>query len=242
MNFDQAIVVILGILTLIARFGNACRGRIIYRANGVTEREKQIILNTHNGMRQSVALGQIRGQPQAANLLEMKWDDELAYKAQQWATTCKTYHHDHHRHVARFPVGQNVARTWTTKPPESAYETEPDFEDIIKNKWFGEFKNFRYGPLNFVNDLIGHYTQMIWAETYLVGCGYAFYFEPGKGFVKSYVCNYGPSGNVLRQQPYKTGQPSCYSFGMSNSHKYYGLCETQTTFITTVADNYLHYY
>lgn len=36
------------------------------------------------------------------------------------------------------------------------------------------------------------YLQMIWADTNLIGCGYAFYYDPAKGFTKNYLCNYGP--------------------------------------------------
>lgn len=34
--------------------------------------------------------------------------------------------------------------------------------------------------------------KMVWAETYLVGCGYAYYKDPSLGFTKIYVCNYAP--------------------------------------------------
>ena len=36
----------------------------------------------------------------------------------------------------------------------------------------------------------GHYTQMVWASTYKIGCGYAAYRK--RNFVKKFiVCNYG---------------------------------------------------
>lgn len=38
---------------------------------GLTCEEKQTILDEHNRLRQLVALGQIRGQPGAANMMEM---------------------------------------------------------------------------------------------------------------------------------------------------------------------------
>lgn len=44
---------------------------VISGANGVTAQEKQIIIDHHNKMRQSVALGQIWGQPPASNMMEM---------------------------------------------------------------------------------------------------------------------------------------------------------------------------
>lgn len=36
------------------------------------------------------------------------------------------------------------------------------------------------------------FAQVIWGDTYLVGCGYSFYYDPARGYTKNYVCNYGP--------------------------------------------------
>jgi len=33
---------------------------------------------------------------------------------------------------------------------------------------------------------------MAWSDTFLVGCGYTYFYEPKRGFTKMYVCNYGP--------------------------------------------------
>lgn len=40
-------------------------------SGGISCEEKQIILDEHNRLRQLVALGQIHGQPSAANMMEM---------------------------------------------------------------------------------------------------------------------------------------------------------------------------
>ncbi|EFN78504.1 hypothetical protein EAI_07998 [Harpegnathos saltator] len=66
--------------------------------------------------------------------------------------------------------------------------------------------------------------SLVWGDTFLLGCGYSFYYDPARGYTKNYVCNYGPSGNVLGYQPYKSGQPACGSYGMSYSNRYAGLC------------------
>jgi hypothetical protein len=34
--------------------------------------------------------------------------------------------------------------------------------------------------------------QLVWGDTYLVGCGYSNYYDPSRGYTKLYVCNYGP--------------------------------------------------
>lgn len=198
----------------------ACQ-RTILRSNGVTPEEKKVILERHNTMRQSVALGQIGGQPPASNMMEMKWDDELANRAQWWASSCHSERHDKGRHNSRFPVGQNIATTWTTKPPSSYADIDSDFPDAIY-KWFNEYKFFNFGGIG--RGKTGHYTQMLWAETNLIGCGFAFYYDPSKGYTKNYVCNYGPGGNVLGQPPYEKGYPSCTEYGLQESNSYSGLC------------------
>lgn len=34
--------------------------------------------------------------------------------------------------------------------------------------------------------------QLVWGDTFLVGCGYSHYYDPSRGYTKLYVCNYGP--------------------------------------------------
>ena len=66
--------------------------------SGITEEERRLILEEHNFLRQTVAMGQVPGQPAAQNMQEMQWDDELAAKAQQWANEC-TFQHDPSRYL-----------------------------------------------------------------------------------------------------------------------------------------------
>ncbi|CAG0883243.1 unnamed protein product [Darwinula stevensoni] len=49
----------------------------------------------------------------------------------------------------------------------------------------------------------GHYSQLVWASTYAVGCGYVAY----GGGNRLYVCNYGPSGNSKGATVYGVGTP-----------------------------------
>lgn len=86
----------------------------------------------------------------------------------------------------------------------------------------------KYKPIvswncRFIKEL-GHYTQMLWADTYKVGCGYAFY-KDGKWNRKLYVCNYGPAGNIITTEMYKRGAPcSACPEGTFCSQQYPGLC------------------
>ncbi|CAG9133132.1 hypothetical protein JYU34_006839 [Plutella xylostella] len=200
-------------------------GRQMLRTGGLSAYEKQAIVDAHNRLRQSVALGQVSKQPPAANMMEMIWDDELAATAQNWANQCQPAHDSaSQRDVLRWPVGQNIAATWTTRPPSGPEDSEPDFNKQI-NAWFNEVSIFGFKPINGGHGT-GHYSQLVWGETSHVGCGYTFYYDPSRGYTKLYVCNYGPGGNVIGSNPYDKGLPSCSAYGLSASTKYNGLCSS----------------
>ena len=114
-------------------------------------------------------------------------------------------------------MGQNVATTWSygRTPPS---KDKPEFGRHVMG-WFEEVTRFQWRardiePFNFRMDT-GHYTQvghsphliipqshscpaqLVWANTYMVGCGYTYYNDDKRGYSKLYVCNYGPGGNLV---------------------------------------------
>nr|XP_016941839.1 scoloptoxin SSD552 [Drosophila suzukii] len=192
----------------------ACNGKII--ASGITTEERSIILQEHNRLRQIVATGRYPGQPGAENMREIVWDDELAARAQKWADNCQ-FRHDPHRTINRFTMGQNLAIIWSTAPLDA---DDGDFPSRIQS-WFNEVQKYSFGDA--WSPKTGHYSQLVWGETSLVGCGYAEYKDASK-YNKLYVCNYGPGGNVVGYNPYEVGKPSCSTYGMKPSSRYQGLC------------------
>ncbi|XP_061711300.1 venom allergen 5-like [Cydia pomonella] len=202
-------------------------GKQMITSGGLTALEKQSIVDAHNRLRQSIALGQVSSQPPAANMMEMVWDEELAATAQRWADQC-TPAHDHaaQRDVGRFPVGQNLAATWTTRPPTETKDSQPDFMRQIK-AWFDEVRIYGFQPISGGHGT-GHYSQLVWGETSHVGCGFTFYYDNARGYTKLYVCNYGPGGNVIGANPYEKGYPACSTYGLADSRKYSGLCATSS--------------
>lgn len=139
---------------------------------------KTEILTAHNNYRSQV------GVP------PLQWSDTLASSAQKWANqlaATRTF-----RHSKTQGVGENL---W------SGTAGAFTFVQMV-NSWGSEKKYFKYGVFpdvsttgNWVN--VGHYTQMVWRNTKLVGCGIA----TGKG--NDYlVCHYSPQGNYIKQKVY----------------------------------------
>ncbi|KAI8117389.1 hypothetical protein FF38_01287 [Lucilia cuprina] len=227
----QQFVLQLCLLAVCLNIALACRGKLL--AAGITEEEKDIILKEHNRLRQTVATGRYPGQPGAENMREIVWDNELAQRAQQWAENCE-FRHDPHRTINRFTMGQNMAIIWSTAPLEP---DDGDFASRIQ-KWFDEVQKYQFGDA--WSSKTGHYSQLVWGETSLVGCGFTEYKDTTK-YNKLYVCNYGPGGNVVGLKPYEVGKPACSSYGMKPSPRYQGLCaapEGSTGFSSNSIETY----
>ncbi|XP_069677831.1 venom allergen 3-like isoform X2 [Periplaneta americana] len=185
--------------------GPHCTG---YKREALTQEEKNILLKKHNDLRRTVALGrETRGspgpQPPASDMSELMWDDELAKIAQRWSDQC-TEGHDKCRRVERFAVGQNYASSSTTAP------TFLKELEVHVQRWYDEVKDVAPDTVNKFpgssTGIIGHYTQLVWAQTKYVGCGRTFYEDNGKR-TTTLLCNYGPAGNFLGSKLYRKGKP-----------------------------------
>ncbi|CAG2122408.1 unnamed protein product, partial [Medioppia subpectinata] len=80
--------------------------------SGVSSYDIDLIIATHNRLRNSIASGNEtnRGFPSAGNMLVLEWDDELAAVAQAHASQC-LFQHDCYqcRRTERYAtVGQNI--------------------------------------------------------------------------------------------------------------------------------------
>jgi len=176
---------------------------------------KNAIVDKHNELRAKVANGkETKGndgtQPKAANMRKLVWNDELAEIAQRWINQCAGAHDKERRTDAFSWVGQNWAMKgeWKGRPKAQQQVTASMVE-----MWYDEVKDMTTkaltdptGENNGATGVIGHYTQVVWAETTDVGCGYIAKLD-GQ-FIKSYMaCNYGPGGNMRGQSIYEQGEP-----------------------------------
>ncbi|XP_017768122.1 PREDICTED: venom allergen 3-like [Nicrophorus vespilloides] len=223
--------------------GPSCKGFVLVK---FTPTERRGLVDMHNALRNKVALGGVDLQPGASNMRAMVWNEELAGIAERWASQCvygydicrdlgECYYYYYHRIrfsqkldipcLEKFPVGQNVAK--------GTYSTSNETE--LVNHWFLEHRNFdaslvaKYKITKRKKNR--HYTQLVWADSYLLGCARAI-FQQSNGSSVAYkehlVCNYGPTGNIPDQPVYRIGKAcsECQQ-GTTCSTEYSALCAAE---------------
>ncbi|MBX3283178.1 MAG: hypothetical protein KF756_11945 [Acidobacteria bacterium] len=133
----------------------------------LTEAERDAILTAHNEARKTL------------NLPALKWDCGLASFAQAWANAGRFRHRDDPS------VGENLFVSTNSEEPIAS--VVPD--------WLDEKVNYvvRTGECK-PDTVCTHYSQVMWRETTLVGCGINRKLA-GKWSVLV-VCNYSPAGNT----------------------------------------------
>jgi len=179
----------------------------------LTESAKAAIVDQHNELRRKVAKGEETNgnQPAASNMRMLKWNDELATIAQMWADQC-TFGHDTSRNkLDGTYVGQNAYfKGSSTKKDKTTLMSEVGSEATLA--WYNEvvspgFSSSHVDPFVFSYDA-GHYTQVVWAETEEVGCGWTYYAEqvgPFLAYKSLTICNYAKGGNFAGQAMYTVG-------------------------------------
>ena len=200
---------------------------------------KDKIVEKHNKYRREVAEGDVSGIPASSDMEEVEWDDQIARVAQRWADQCHSLTDDPHDQVRSVPgypqhgfCGQNVFLKSSSSP----------FPDIAVGEavasWFNEVDNFDgtevedYGEAGHSTGEVDHFTAVVWAHTYAIGCGYVIWkdssgsvFLAGLDYHQLIVCNYCPGGNYAGEQIFEEGHPGsdCPSGQKSDD----GLCVPQ---------------
>ncbi|KAK2893097.1 hypothetical protein Q8A67_013085 [Cirrhinus molitorella] len=176
-------------------------------------------MSEHNKHRASV-------RPTAANMRYMTWDEGLAVTAQAWARLCIFKHNIHLQEAGRMhPIFTSVGENIWVGTPISSFKPE----SAVKS-WVDEVKDYDYNT-NRCTKVCGHYTQVVWADSYKVGCaaeacpnGVAeTHFSSLPGVI--FVCNYATAGNYAGVLPYKAG-PSCSNCGQLKCEN--NLCRNST--------------
>ncbi|XP_077770023.1 GLIPR1-like protein 1 isoform X1 [Canis aureus] len=169
-------------------------GRSPARAPATDRRFRERCLDAHNALRARVL-------PPAADMRHLSWDDGLAKTAKAWANTCRFEHNSclsksYECHPTFQYIGENI---WlgglSIFSPKSAVDA-----------WFNETEYYDYDTLS-CTKVCGHYTQVVWANSYKVGCAVTMCPKLGGYETVIFVCNYGPAGNYLNRPPYTRGVP-----------------------------------
>ncbi|XP_045722322.1 GLIPR1-like protein 1 [Mirounga angustirostris] len=153
---------------------------------------KDQCIKAHNEMRSKVW-------PPAADMKYMTWDDGLAKVAKAWANKCRFEHNSclsisYRCHPTFQFVGENI---WLG----GLSIFSPKFTVVA---WFNETEFYDYNTLS-CSKACGHYTQVVWANSYKVGCAVTMCPKLGGFETAIFICNYGPSGNFPNKPPYTKG-------------------------------------
>ncbi|XP_040575379.1 uncharacterized protein [Lepeophtheirus salmonis] len=177
----------------------SCKGPMT--SQGLSEKEKNGIIQLHNDLRKKISNGTIEGLPRAKFMNTMYWNSSLEDECKKWLNRCPDgFNHAHPPSSWQaFPYGQNMA--WG--------------QDSIKEaavQWFDEYKPYieaGVDPLIYrdstdeeVQDnklgMIGHFTAMTNAKSFAIGCYKVVADIEVIDFQTIYCCNYSPPGNVIK--------------------------------------------
>jgi len=126
-------------------------------------------------------------------LPQMQWSAEVEAVAAQWAAHC-VYEHN----AGRGNLGENIAA--------SSPGYWPSITGVVQ-AWASEAPDYDYASNTCApGKVCGHYTQLVWRDSTLVGCAYARCTSnsPFQGITTwdFWVCDYSPPGNWVGQRPY----------------------------------------
>ncbi|KAJ7329838.1 hypothetical protein JRQ81_016012 [Phrynocephalus forsythii] len=155
----------------------------------------KLYVDAHNKYRSQV-------QPSAANMLYMTFDIALARIANAYGKKCIWEHNKNtkiHPDPKFRPFGENLWMAHASRTPFNPANPISSFHSEVKFYDFNAHK---------CTKVCGHYTQVVWANSYKVGCAVVYCREVGqKKNLALVVCNYAPAGNYAGVRPYKAGSP-----------------------------------
>ncbi|CAB3221080.1 unnamed protein product [Arctia plantaginis] len=169
-----------------------------YISANLTDEEKARVIARLNRRRNEAAAGRLRGLASAGNMLKLRWVEELAREAQRWADQCRPPVVPEERDLCRdlysVPVGQCIASV-IGEAPGLRVESMIDIWYMQNILYKGNATN--YIPPNPDSSFYGDFGQMMWAQSYMVGCGRSRFMTEWRGRLRSVerlVCNVAPRG------------------------------------------------
>ena len=147
----------------------------------------RVAIQEHNQIRSTATPTPSPGLP------AVQWSSQVEAVATQWAANC-VYQHN----AGRGNLGENIAAS------------SPGYWSSIAGvvqAWASEAADYDYASNTCAaGKECGHYTQLVWRNSTLVGCAYASCNKnsPFQGVTTwdFWVCDYSPPGNFIGQRPY----------------------------------------
>nr|XP_039250396.1 glioma pathogenesis-related protein 1-like [Styela clava] len=128
----------------------------------------------------------------SSNMRYMTWDGELAWNAEVYGRRCRYRRNKYKKHSKYSSIGENM---FATKASSSVFKPP-----MAIRKWFSENSNFNYYSRTCLSKKVcGHYTQVVWAESFKVGCALTkctFISELQYRNSLLFICYYATAGNV----------------------------------------------
>ncbi|XP_073937883.1 GLIPR1-like protein 2 isoform X2 [Castor canadensis] len=149
-------------------------------------------VDLHNQLRTNVF-------PRGSNLRFMTWDVALSRTARAWGKKCVFERNSHLEdsqmaHPTFNGIGENM---WVG--PENEFTPS-----IAIRSWYAERKKYDLKN-NTCSDDCSHYIQLVWDNSYKVGCAVTSCSRVGQIIHAAlFICNYAPGGTVTRR-PYEPG-------------------------------------
>lgn len=160
----------------------------------LTAQQKQQLLDLHNLERCNV-------NPTASSMPAMVWDVRLEQVAQDYANSCPPLGVHNPNRVTQY---QMLGGPESSVGENLAFSTFALSVDVYFDLWADEKVHYNFAANTCAVEPCGHYTQIVWATSTKVGCGFSF-CPARTEFPYMLVCNYAPAGNFIGQRPYTQG-------------------------------------
>jgi hypothetical protein len=200
---------------------------------------QELIVKTHNDMRNQVAGGNVTGYegarlPTAVRMATTRWSDQLAYFASLHAMRCESGHDICRKSAAFRWAGQNIAGFWAS----GSNETSPSFntsEFLVRmiKMWFNEHRHVLVNesasvyPIYSNGSEIGHFTVIVTELSTHVGCAVMHYTnDVPRNHVL--ICNYAFT-NLAGFANYRIG-PTASKCTTGRNPVYNNLCSIDEVF------------
>ncbi|CAK8693924.1 unnamed protein product [Clavelina lepadiformis] len=181
-----------------------CASARVLETYNFTDSIRTAVVDAHNLARRLVS-------PPAQNMRIMSWDNQLARLASQYSRRCLFKDNEQRSHSRFQPPGENIFVSRGLN-----FDRNYAVRSVVD--WDAEKAYYSLDNGCQDNQICGHYTQVVWSDTFKVGCGASKCTSinvRGQEWRDATVliCNYGPSGNVVGRLPYVEGQSceACHS-------------------------------